>query len=261
VTTRWDIEHAVRDSALPADARHVLLDLLTRTQDGGTAIPAEYTPSLTGLARSTGRSRRTVMRALNVLESGGWLSRHRDPERARKEGKPTSYRPKLPARARAALGASDGETLGLGTDVPQARDRGRDRARATVTPNQNYQNNQNFARTREVDGRAESAPIAAPGSAPKGRARLANGLLPGQPPDRPGTGECPVCRRFVGLAGGGRVKPHPDFGTLQPCPGAGQPPVTPVPCLRCGRTGQRLWSESGLCKDCHDAAARAESTP
>ena len=104
MTTRWDIEHALPDSGLPAAARLVEHVLLTRTDNGGTTIPARFMPSLTDLAHDTGLSRRSVIRALDVLESGGWLSRLRDPERARKEGKPTRYRPKLPPSARAALG-------------------------------------------------------------------------------------------------------------------------------------------------------------
>jgi hypothetical protein len=102
----------------------------------------------------------------------------------------------------------------------------------------------------DLNGQAEGAQDAAPGPAPGGRARLPSGLLPGQPADRPGTGQCPACCRWVSLVGMGLTKPHPDFDTGQPCPGRGQPPVTPVPCLHCGRTGQRLWSLDGLCKDC-----------
>ena len=103
MTTRWDIERALRDSGLPAAARLVEHELLSRTDDGGTTIPARFMPSLTDLAHDTGLSRRTVIRGLDVLESGGWLSRHRDLEAARKQGQPTRYRPKLPPSARAAL--------------------------------------------------------------------------------------------------------------------------------------------------------------
>lgn len=140
MTTRWDIEHALRDSGLPAAARLVLHELLSRTDDGGTAIPARFMPSLTDLAHDTGYGRRTVMRALDALESGGWLSRRRDLEAARKDGKPTSYRPKLPPSARAALEARATVTLdpratvtlGLGPEGHQARGEGRGGARATV---------------------------------------------------------------------------------------------------------------------------------
>ncbi len=140
MTTRWEVERALDDSGLPAAARLVERVLLSRTDDGGTTIPAKFMPSLADLAHDTGYGRRTVMRALDVLESGGWLSRRRDLEAARKEGKPTSYRPKLPPSARAALEARATVTLdpratvtlGLGPEGHQARGEGRGRARATV---------------------------------------------------------------------------------------------------------------------------------
>jgi hypothetical protein len=117
MTTRWDVERALADSGLPAAARLVEHVLLTRTDDGGTTIPARFTPSLADLAHATGYSRSTVM-------SRGWLSRRRDLEAARKEGKPTRYRPKLPPSAT--------ETLGLVPDGHQAGVRASVRASATV---------------------------------------------------------------------------------------------------------------------------------
>ncbi len=120
MTTRWDVERALRDSGLPAAARHVALELLTRAKAGTAGVPAEHSPSLTRLARDTGMSRRAVMDGLNVLESRGWVSRLRDLERARKEHRPTGYRLHVPASARAALGQ----------DVPQPARAGRALARA-----------------------------------------------------------------------------------------------------------------------------------
>ena len=127
MTTRWDVERALRDSGLPAAARHVALELLTRTGAGTAEVPAEHSPSLTTLARETGMSRRAVMRALNVLESGGWITRLRDLKRAVTEKQPTRYRLHAPARAGDALGqevpqsARAGGALELGQEVPQAR--------------------------------------------------------------------------------------------------------------------------------------------
>jgi hypothetical protein len=103
VTTRWDVERALRESGLPAAARHVALELLTRTDGGGTEVPAKFTPSLTALAADTGLSRRRVIYSLDVLESSGWLTRLRDLEAARKKKQPTRYRLKVPASARGAL--------------------------------------------------------------------------------------------------------------------------------------------------------------
>ena len=109
-TTRWDVERALRGSGLPATARHVALELLTHTEAGTAKVPAKHSPSLAGLARDTGLSRRAVMNGLNVLESGGWVTRLRDLKRAVKDKQPTSYRLHVPASARAALGQ----------DVPQS---------------------------------------------------------------------------------------------------------------------------------------------
>lgn len=102
-TTRWDVEHALRGSGLPAAARHVALALLTRTKGGTAEVPAEHSPSLAGLARDTGMSRREVAYCLNVLESRGWVTRRRDLKRAWKEKQPTGYRLHVPASAKAAL--------------------------------------------------------------------------------------------------------------------------------------------------------------
>jgi DNA-binding transcriptional MocR family regulator len=155
VTTRWDVEHALRDSGLPAAARLIEHVLLTRTDNGGTTIPVRFMPSLADLAHDTGLSRRSVIRALDVLESGGWLTRRRDPERARKEGKPTSYRPKLPPSARAALG--------LVPEGHQASDGASDRAGVTVarkarTPE--HQTSSAPQRTTRTGSRGEPAATA-----------------------------------------------------------------------------------------------------
>ena len=136
MTTRWDVERALRGSGLPSAARHVALELLTRTEAGTAEVPAEHSPSLTGLARDTGMSRRAVMDGLNVLESGGWVTRLRDLKRAVKEHQPTGYRLHVPARAGGALGqevpqpARAPVALGLGQETT--------RARAPVAPIQTY---------------------------------------------------------------------------------------------------------------------------
>ena len=125
MTARWDVERALRGSGLPAAARHVALELLTRAEAGTAEVPAEHSPSLSGLARDTGMSRRAVMRALNVLESGGWITRLRDLKRAVTEGQPTRYRLHAPAGAGdAALGQEVPQSaragVALGPEVPQS---------------------------------------------------------------------------------------------------------------------------------------------
>ncbi|MGY2083921.1 helix-turn-helix domain-containing protein [Blastococcus sp. SYSU DS0539] len=73
---------AIRDSDLPALARHVAMTLATYAGKRGEAYPSQET-----LRRGTGWSRRSVNHALAALESGGWLTRV---EKGHK-GKATSY--------------------------------------------------------------------------------------------------------------------------------------------------------------------------
>lgn len=108
-------------------------------------------------------------------------------------------------------------------------------------------------RTPRLHSHAEGAPDAAPGPAPEGRARLPSSLLPGQPPGRPGTGQCTGCGDWFRVVGFGHVGRHNSTakGHWSTCPGSNRPPATPVPCQRCGRTGQPLFSTDGLCGTCH----------
>lgn len=103
MTSRWEVERALRDSGLPAFARLAALTLLSRADVATCIIPAERSPSLTVLAHDTGLSRRSVMNALNTLESEGWVTRSRDLARAIKEKRPTGYRLHIPSRAGDAL--------------------------------------------------------------------------------------------------------------------------------------------------------------
>jgi hypothetical protein len=77
VTSRFDVERALRKSELPAGWRHVERVLCEYVDaDAGKILPL-WQPSLTQLARDTGLHRRTVMRYLAGLEKLGWVVRRR----------------------------------------------------------------------------------------------------------------------------------------------------------------------------------------
>ncbi|GAA3455914.1 hypothetical protein GCM10018962_77480 [Dactylosporangium matsuzakiense] len=98
MSTRWDVERALRGSTLPAPARHVALTIATWCDPDTAAVPARYTPSLTGLADATGLGRSTVARHLDLLESAGWLVRRRPTVAdARRRHERTLYRLRVPA--------------------------------------------------------------------------------------------------------------------------------------------------------------------
>lgn len=97
MSTRWDVEHAIRGSTLPAPARHILLTLATWTDHRTAAIPDRYTPSLTVLATATGLARSTVAKHLDALETAGWLVRTRPTvDAARRDHERTRYRLVVP---------------------------------------------------------------------------------------------------------------------------------------------------------------------
>lgn len=77
MTTRFDVERALENSDLPSIGRHIVLVLCSRMDQGSTLIPPQFSPSLTTLARATGRDRRTIVRHLDYLERAGWVHRRR----------------------------------------------------------------------------------------------------------------------------------------------------------------------------------------
>ena len=93
----------------------------------------------------------------------------------------------------------------------------------------------------------------------------AEGAWSGQPDDddfpdyetrprrSPGLGQCTACGEWFVAAAEGRINRHtgtrPD-GSYGTCPGTGQPPVRPVRCTGCGRTGLALASLTGMCSAC-----------
>lgn len=68
---------AIRESALPATDRHILLTLVSLVDPETGVIPADDMPSLTELAAFAGLGRSTVARRLNEIESAGWVKRER----------------------------------------------------------------------------------------------------------------------------------------------------------------------------------------
>lgn len=80
-------------------------------------ILTAYQPSLTELARDTGRDRRSIMRYLAVLERRGWVVRARPPaELARRLHQRTQYAMQIPDSPQ----ARDTSPSGLGTGRPRA---------------------------------------------------------------------------------------------------------------------------------------------
>lgn len=95
--TRFDIERALEVSGLPQTARDIGFALCRRMTAGSDEIPAQFSPSLTALARAVGVHRRTIMRHLHVLARAGWITRHRpDPHDARARHQVTRYAVTIP---------------------------------------------------------------------------------------------------------------------------------------------------------------------
>jgi hypothetical protein len=83
-----------------------------------------------------------------------------------------------------------------------------------------------------------------------------------RPRRSPGLGQCTACGGwFVASKWRGYLNRHsaaiPGRGYVQ-CPGSDQPPVRPVRCTGCGRTGVALASISGLCSACTRERKQAE---
>lgn len=117
MATRFDIERAVLASDLVPGCRHLMHVLCVRVDAQANAILAAYQPSLTELARDTGRDRRTIMRYLTVLERRGWVIRARPAaELARRLHHRTQYAMRIPDYPQ----ARDGTPPGLGTPRREA---------------------------------------------------------------------------------------------------------------------------------------------
>jgi hypothetical protein len=121
---------AVRDSQLPAIARHVAMTLATYAGKAGEAFPAQET-----LEGGTGWARRTVNDALNTLEVQGWLTRVK---RGHK-GRATLYRLHVPD---AAPARGPGSAPVCGSPPPDVQD-ATTRVVVTCTPTPQGEQTQN----------------------------------------------------------------------------------------------------------------------
>lgn len=129
MTTKWEVNRAVRASNLPAPSRLIMLTLSDIAVAGTAEIPPKHTPSLTVLARETGLGRSTVAEHLALLEEGGWIVRTRpDVAAARLRGERTCYRLAVPADAPKVqetdylVQEPDGGSPGAGPDLVQEPD-------------------------------------------------------------------------------------------------------------------------------------------
>lgn len=93
MTSKWDINKAVRSSGLAAPSRLIMLTLSDLADAKTAEIPAEHTPSLREISEMTGLSKAGVTKHLTELESNGWIIRDRpDIEAARRDHARTGYR-------------------------------------------------------------------------------------------------------------------------------------------------------------------------
>lgn len=132
-TSRFDVERALLRSELPPGCRHLVHVLCTYVDAEAGVILSKFQPSITQLARDTGRNRRTIIRYLAVLERWEWITRKR-PTKAdqRKKHARTQYTVRIgkspqagditsPGLVTESPGASDGMSPELVTPRPEAR--------------------------------------------------------------------------------------------------------------------------------------------
>ncbi len=92
MTTKWEINKAVRASNLAPPSRLIMLTLSDMADANTAVIPERHTPSLAQIADETGLGRTAVKAHLNRLESLGWIIRSRPSEKAaRLEHERTQY--------------------------------------------------------------------------------------------------------------------------------------------------------------------------
>lgn len=120
---RWAVERALKAADIPPIACHLALMLCTYLDADSTRLPYKFSPSITGLTRATGWSRRTVTRWLEWLECEGWLVRLRPTkEQQRKEHMRTAYSLLIPVDLGPEGPAARATAVpGLGTQRPLAR--------------------------------------------------------------------------------------------------------------------------------------------
>lgn len=119
---RWAVERAAKSADIPPIACHLILTLATYLDADSTRLPYRFSPSITGLTRATGWSRRTVTRWLDWLESAGWLVRLRPTKHAqRTQHARTSYSLLIPDLGTQRPVAKATDSPGLGPQAPHAR--------------------------------------------------------------------------------------------------------------------------------------------
>ncbi|TDC30082.1 hypothetical protein E1211_24870 [Micromonospora sp. 15K316] len=83
MTTRWEVESAIRASNIEPPGRHIVLTLLTLTVAATAEIPPAHAPTFTDMERETGLSRSALTEWMRALADGGWVARVAFPEESR----------------------------------------------------------------------------------------------------------------------------------------------------------------------------------
>lgn len=97
MTSKWDVNLAVRLSGMPPPRRLIMLVLADVADAKTGVIPDDRTPSLREISDWTGLDKATVCRHLDALDVDGWVIRERpDRETARRDRVRTTYRLDVP---------------------------------------------------------------------------------------------------------------------------------------------------------------------
>lgn len=144
MATKWEVNRAVRASALPPPSRLIMLVLSDIAEAGTAEVPAQRTPSLAVLAKETGLNEATVKRHLIALDDAGWLKRTKPTQdAARRLGERTRYQLLVP--------------IGVGADSAQGSDEDEEQGaesaqgRAHSAPNQGAEEAQSGRTARPID--------------------------------------------------------------------------------------------------------------
>lgn len=102
MTSKWNVNRAVRASDLPPTARLIMLTLSDRARSEDSVISDEHTPSQGEIAADTGLSERTVRDTVKWLEREGWLDLDRPSLAEMVRHKKIRYRLAVPAGRKAS---------------------------------------------------------------------------------------------------------------------------------------------------------------
>jgi hypothetical protein len=165
VTTKWEINRAVRASkCVPAPSKLIMLTLSDIADAGTAEIPERMTPSLKILAGETGLDEATVKRHLTSLENTGWIKRDRPTqEDARQLGERTRYQ--------LTLGAPCAHE---GAPCAQAKKAKKKKTRAHSAPNQGAESAQSGRTVRPIDKEDDLNDQNDPSSSAKPRKKAAS---------------------------------------------------------------------------------------